>query len=66
MAKKAEIINVERNILYWNIGKVIAEYALKDINRPMGISGYKLSNKIAEFCTRWAHWELVGYNRIRR
>lgn len=28
--------------------KLVAEYALKDINKPMGISGYKLSNKIAD------------------
>ena len=28
--------------------KVVAEYALKDINKPMGISEYKLSNKISE------------------
>ena len=28
--------------------KLVAEYALKDINKPMGISGYKLSNKISD------------------
>ena len=28
--------------------KMIAEYALKDINKPMGISEYKLSNKISK------------------
>lgn len=28
--------------------KVVAEYALKDINKPMGISEYKLSNEISD------------------
>lgn len=28
--------------------KLVAEYALKDINKPMGISEYKLSNKISD------------------
>lgn len=28
--------------------KVVAEYALKDVNKPMGVSDYKFSNKIAE------------------
>lgn len=28
--------------------KLVAKYALKDINKPMGISGYKLSNKISD------------------
>lgn len=28
--------------------KVVAEYALKDVNKPMGISDYKLSNKISD------------------
>jgi hypothetical protein len=28
--------------------KVVAEYALKDVNKPMGISEYKLSNKISD------------------
>ena len=28
--------------------KVVAEYALKDVNKPMGISNYKLSNKISD------------------
>ena len=28
--------------------KVVAEYALKDVNKPMGISDYKFSNKISD------------------
>lgn len=28
--------------------KLVAEYALKDINKPMGISGYKRSDKISD------------------
>ena len=28
--------------------KVVAEYALKDVNKPMGISEYKLSAEISE------------------
>ncbi|WP_460641042.1 PDDEXK nuclease domain-containing protein [Lacrimispora brassicae] len=28
--------------------KLVAEYALKDVNKPMGISEYKLSNKISD------------------
>ena len=28
--------------------KVVAEYALKDVNKPMGIGEYKLSNKISD------------------
>ena len=27
---------------------MVAEYALKDVNKPMGISSYKLSNKISD------------------
>jgi len=30
------------------IKDVGAEYALKDVNKPMGISEYKLSNKISD------------------
>ena len=28
--------------------KIVAEYALKDVNKPMGISNYKLSNEISD------------------
>ncbi len=28
--------------------KIVAEYALKDINKPMGVSEYKPSNYISE------------------
>ena len=28
--------------------KIVAEYALKDVNKPMGVSEYKLSNHISE------------------
>lgn len=28
--------------------KLVAEYALKDVNKPMGISNYKLSNQISD------------------
>jgi hypothetical protein len=28
--------------------KVVAEYALKDVNKPMGISEYKLSNRVSD------------------
>ncbi|WP_235712251.1 hypothetical protein [Enterocloster hominis (ex Hitch et al. 2024)] len=28
--------------------KLVAEYVLKDIDKPMGFSGYKLSNKISD------------------
>ena len=28
--------------------KLVAEYALKDVNKPMGVSEYKLSNHIDE------------------
>ena len=28
--------------------KMVAEYALKDVNKPMGVSEYKLSNHISE------------------
>ena len=28
--------------------KMVAEYALKDVNKPMGVSEYKLSNHVSE------------------
>lgn len=28
--------------------RMVAEYALKDVNKPMGISNYKLSNEISD------------------
>lgn len=28
--------------------KMVAEYALKDVNKPMGVSEYKLSNRVSE------------------
>ena len=27
---------------------MVAEYALKDVNKPMGVSEYKLSNRVSE------------------
>ena len=41
--------NVERNILLCKgKDKMVAEYALKDVTKPMGVSEYKLSNHISE------------------
>ena len=28
--------------------KMVAEYALKDVNKPMGVSEYKFSNRVSK------------------
>ncbi|RJW53788.1 DUF1016 family protein [Clostridiales bacterium TF09-2AC] len=46
---KSEKDNLTIGLLLCNgKNKLVAEYVLKDIDKPMGFSGYKLSNKISD------------------